>query len=363
MNEHKKMEQFTGEGILLLLMTGSFFILKPFITSLLWGSILCYTTWPVYGWFCKIFGGRRTLAALVLTVLSTGLLIAPFVIVSVSFVDNIQSAGAAIEKWEIPHSPEWVSRIPAVGKDLRIYLDRLSEHTLKLNDLLRKTLNQPQVQDFIVNLGKYLIYGIIQLSLSVFLTFFFYRGGEAVVLMISQGIKKIWGSRSQRYVLVTGKTVRSVVFGVIGTALIQGVIAGLGFWVSPLPSALFFAFVTFFLALVVPGGASMIFTGVCLWLLSHDKTGWTIFMVFYGIFVSLLDNFTRPYLISRETKLPYIIVFIGVLGGLEAFGFLGIFLGPTLLFISYSLILEWLSDVKSEMKEEAETNTPKFSYQ
>jgi predicted PurR-regulated permease PerM len=140
---------------------------------------------------------------------------------------------------------------------------------------------------------------------------------------------------------VAGSTTKSVVYGIIGTAIAQAAMAAIGFWIAGVPGALLLGFLTFVLSLV-PGGPPFVWVPVTIWLLYTDQPGWALFMAIWGfISISGIDNIIRPYLISRESRLPLLLVFLGVIGGVLAFGFIGIFLGPTLLALGFTLLMEW----------------------
>jgi len=137
--------------------------------------------------------------------------------------------------------------------------------------------------------------------------------------------------------------VRGVVYGIIGTAVAQGILAGLGFGLAGVPAAALLGVLTFFLS-AVPVGPPLVWVPATVWLFSEGKTGWAVFMLVWGIFiVSGIDNIIKPYLISHGSKIPFIIVFMGVIGGALAFGLVGVFLGPTLLAVAYRVIEEWSS--------------------
>ena len=133
-----------------------------------------------------------------------------------------------------------------------------------------------------------------------------------------------------------------MVNGILGTALAQSVLALVGFWVAGVPAAMLLGLLTFFLS-IIPMGPPLVWLPASLWLYFHGQTGWAIFVAGYGLVViSSIDNFIKPYLISRGGTLPLLLVFMGVLGGLMAFGFIGVFLGPVILAISYALLSEWM---------------------
>jgi predicted PurR-regulated permease PerM len=132
-----------------------------------------------------------------------------------------------------------------------------------------------------------------------------------------------------------------VVYGVLGTAFVQAVLAGIGFWIAGVPSAPILAFITFFLS-VVPMGPPLVWIPAALWLYHTGQVGWTIFLVVWGVaVVGMADNVIKPLLISKGTDMPLLWVMLGVLGGALAFGFLGVFIGPTLLAVAYALLRDW----------------------
>jgi predicted PurR-regulated permease PerM len=158
---------------------------------------------------------------------------------------------------------------------------------------------------------------------------------------------------------VAGSTTKSVVYGIIGTAIAQAAMASIGFWIAGVPGTLLLGFLTFVLSLV-PGGPPFVWVPVAIWLLYTGQPGWALFMAIWGfISISGIDNIVRPYLISRESRMPLLLVFLGVIGGVLAFGFIGIFLGPTLLALGFTLLMEWsIGGRKPVVAAAAATPTP-----
>jgi predicted PurR-regulated permease PerM len=184
--------------------------------------------------------------------------------------------------------------------------------------------------------------GIFHLSMSVLVAFFFYRDGPGVVRHVRQGLQQISGDTAQRMIDIVRTTVRAVVYGVFGTALVQGLLAGIGFEIAHVPSPVVLAMLTFFLGFL-PFGSPFVWAGAAIWLFSTGHTGRGIFMVVYGLLIiSGADHVIRPLLMSRSSRLSFITTFMGVLGGVSAFGFIGIFLGPTLLAVGLALTQEML---------------------
>jgi predicted PurR-regulated permease PerM len=195
--------------------------------------------------------------------------------------------------------------------------------------------------EFALTVGAKLGTGVLELCLSVFVAFFLYRSGQEIMRRLATASEQIAGERIHRLVDIAGATVTGVVHGVLGTALAQGILNGLGLWVAGVPGALLLGFVTFVVSLI-PMGPPLVWLPAVLWLLGQGSMGWAIFMGAWGLLVvSSVDNFLKPYLISRGSSLPFVLVFLGAVGGILTFGFIGLFLGPTLLAIGYSLLNEW----------------------
>jgi predicted PurR-regulated permease PerM len=156
------------------------------------------------------------------------------------------------------------------------------------------------------------------------------------------GVERIGGERGRHLLTVAGNTVRGVVYGILGTALVQAVMAGIGFVIAGIPGAALLALLTFFLS-VVPFGPPLIWLPAAVWLFQQGSTGLGIFMLIWGVGVSSVDNVIKPWLISQGSDMPFILIFFGVLGGALVFGFIGVFLGPTLLAVGFRLVEEWFS--------------------
>jgi predicted PurR-regulated permease PerM len=339
----KRIEQIAGIALIAAIIMGCGFVLRPFLSAILWAAILSFATWPLHELFLRWLRGRRNLAAGLMTAVLSLVLIIPFVVVGFTFTDSVR---AGIEWLDVQKTegftppPAWVERIPLVG-------DRISKSWAEFAADPGPTLNlwKPRLKAaglWLLRHSLDLAQGVLQLAISVLIAFFFYRDGEGVVTRLREGFQKISGDYSQHLVEVVKTTVRSVVYGVIGTGLAQGIVAGIGFVIAGVPSPMLLALFTFFLSFI-PFGPPVVWIGASIWLFAQGSTGWGIFMALYGLLgISSVDNVVKPYIISRGSKLPFIVMFIGVLGGVATFGFIGIFLGPTLLAVGFSLTHEIL---------------------
>jgi predicted PurR-regulated permease PerM len=340
----QKIEQIAGFVLIGAIVVGCGFVLRPFVSSILWASVLCFATWPLYERLLKLLRGRRSLAAALMAIVLLLVLFIPFFIVSLTFTDNIRSAVEWLNtrsQASLPPLPEWIMNIPLVGSGIGAYWDRLGANAVPAVDWMKPLLQ---------NAGLWLLMhsldfakGVFQLAMSVLIAFFLYRDGEGIVARLLEGFQQISGDYAQRLIGVVKATVRGVVYGVLGAALAQGTMAGIGFSIAGVPSPILLALFTFFLAFV-PAGPVLVWLGASIWLFAGGRIGWGIFMIVYGVLaISSIDNLIRPYIISRGAKLSFIVMFIGAVGGIATFGFIGVFLGPTLLAVGYSLAQELIS--------------------
>ncbi|NLF39615.1 AI-2E family transporter [bacterium] len=336
-----RIEQIGGITAIVLVFLGCFAVLKPFVSALIWAAILCYATWPCYRWLHRAVRGRRTIAAALMVLMIAAVMVLPFAIAVTTLAENASRAARMIQQIQehgVPEPPAWVGQTPLVGKYVNEYWQGLAESTERTTEVLKDVFmwSKNWIVKHSVGLGQ----GIFQLSVSVLVAFFFYRSGEKVGSQVQAGVQRLMGETTQRLLLAVGGTIKGVVYGIIGTALAQGILAGVGFWIADVPGAYFWALLTFFFSLV-PNGPPLIWIPATIWLFYTGHTGWGIFMALWGLLViSGVDNFLRPYLISRGSPLPFVLVFLGVLGGIMAFGFIGVFIGPTLLAAGYSLVDE-----------------------
>jgi predicted PurR-regulated permease PerM len=339
----QRIEQIAGLILIGAIVLGCGLVLKPFASAILWAAILCFATWPLHELFLKWFHGRRNLAAMTMTVVLSLVLLIPFLVVGLTFTDSIQSALEWFNSQKgvtLGPPPSWLDNIPIAGPSLKDYWQvHASDAGSALNWL------KPWIQQggaWLLQHSLDVAQGIFHLGMSVLVAFFFYRDGEEVVARLREAFQQISGDYAHHLLDVVKGTVQGVVYGTIGTALAQGALAGIGLAIAGVPSPTQLALFTFFLSFI-PIGPPVVWIGASVWLFAEGHTGWGIFMTAYGLLViSTVDNIIKPYIISRGSRLSFIMMLIGVLGGLVTFGFIGVFLGPTLLAVGYSLSQEIL---------------------
>ena len=342
MNSGQLIEKLAAIFALIVLIGGSLLVLAPFTTALLWSSILAFSSWYPYTVLARWLGNRRSLAAVICVLLAAVIVLGPFVYAGASIsahIDELSGLADRVMDHGLPPLPEWITGLPYVGSYLQTSWDKLIHADSEMVANLRKLI--APVGHVILGAGLSIGAGLGQLALSIVLAFFFYTGGEFAVAWLRAGMRRIAGERADYLLALAGNTVKGVVYGVLGTAFVQAVLAGIGFWIAGVPGAAILGFVTFFLS-VIPVGPPLVWIPAALWLYHTGSLGWAIFMVVWGVgVVSMADNVIKPLLISKGTNMPLIWVMLGVFGGALAFGFLGVFIGPTLLAVAYALLRDW----------------------
>ncbi len=396
-----KIEPLLGGLALLLLLVGCFFVLKPFMAALMWAIILAYSLHPLQRRFTCWFRGSRTMAACFVTLTLTVVLAGPIVLIGISIAQDGKDLAEATKKWFMAapeKAPPWLAEAPLIGEQMAGYWTNISEDRDRWIEQLEKEVktaprpriviedgDELRVQDapptqvadaavaagnadaktdeekktesahVVVLLGKFLVWarsgllavglavwaGVTQVVLSAFLAFFLLRDAPVLSERLSIAVERLAGERGQHLIKVAGGTVRGVIYGILGTAIAQALVAGLGFWIAGVPGAVLLSVLTFFFA-VIPFGPPLVWMPATIWLWAQDKPGMAIFMLLWGALgISSVDNFLRPYLISQNSKMPFVLIFCGVIGGALAFGLVGVFMGPTMLAVAFRLVEEW----------------------
>ena len=321
---------------------GCALVLMPFFSAILWAGILVFTTWPVFERLRAHLRLRHGAAAGLMVALTAVGVVLPLALAapdSASEVNNLRALLEEALRAGLPPAPGWLTDMPVVGTTLSGLWNRSVEDLSVLGEVLRPYFGIIAEGGFSLLLG--IAHGVLLFVLALFIAFFFYIYGEPIAARLEYILHRIAGERADRLIVVTGATVRGTVYGILGTAVVQGVLTAFGLWVSGVPRAVLLGAVAGFLA-VLPVGAPLVWIPASLWLLSTGHVGWGIFLAVYGVLaVSGADSVIRPWFISRGAQLPFLLTVLGVLGGAIAFGLLGIFLGPVLLGVGFTLVNEW----------------------
>ena len=330
-----------------LLALGCFLILQPFVAAILFAAIICVTTWPLHVWLLTRLGNRPALASSLMTLLLMLVVLLPMVLLAAGLADAVPPLAdklRALFERAILGPPDWLSGIPFVGDQLAAYWQGLTESREELNKLLKQFYDP--TRKLLLKIVTLTGEGLLQLVLVLFISFFIYRDGTALAERLNNGSRKLAGDLGVHMMSLSRGTVMGVMAGIVGTAAAQAFVALVGFVIAGVPGALLLAAAIFFLSMI-PVGPPLIWGGAAYWLYDQGQTGWAIFMVIWGVAViSSIDNFVKPLLISRTASLPILLIALGVFGGVLAFGFIGIFIGPVLLALGLVLANEWTSSFR-----------------
>ncbi len=337
-----RIDQILTLLLLAVLIGGCFLVLRPFLSALLWAVVLSVSTWPLFLQVRALTRRRDGWAAGVMALLIAAVFVAPFVIVGVTLADNsVRMAEAAREFMAEgpPGPPHWVAQLPFIGERAAEYWSGFAHDTAQFTAEVRKLVEPAKA--WLLTGGASIAQGLLQITLSILIAFFFFRDGDAAVLRLRAVLTRLAPRRGTRLLDLAAATMRGVVYGILGTAVAQGVLMAIGLWIAGIQAAPLLGLVTFFLS-PVPVGPPLVWIPAGIWMMYQGSIGWGVFILVWGaVVVSTIDNVLKPLIISRGSNLPFVLVLLGVLGGVVAFGFIGVFLGPVLLALGVALLSEW----------------------
>ncbi len=333
-------------SILVLLFVGLFIgvlaIVKPVTTAILFGAALATSVWPLRQVLVRCGLGRGAAAALLL-LLSLVVIVLPMLALAPHLADQMVRGTERMQAYfaGMPGQPGWIKGVPLVGRRLAAGWDRVVEVKGNLRALLEPYTED--LQHWIVGAARALADSLVQVILSLIVATMFWASGDGLVAVLHDALRRLGGPLAERSLDVAAGAIRGVAYGVVGTALIQAVLLAIGLAVAGVPGATMLGFVGLLLAISQIGGPLLvlIWGGAAWWLFAQDQQAWGVFMIIWGIFVSTVDNFIKPWLIGFGLAMPMSLTILGVFGGFLAFGFLGLFIGPTLIAIMFTLFQAW----------------------
>ena len=329
-------------GLLGGLLLVGFVVMRPFLTAIAWAAILSYVSWPLHRRVLAWLGGRRTWAALAMTVLLTLALGVP--LLWLGLLLRSEGVAAAREAAALLQTgvrlPEPIMRIPWLGPWLQERLLELSGDRAAWGRQLAELGEQwgGRAMRLVGDIGL----NALRFGVSLLTAFFLFRDGERLLDQLRHILHGLLGDRVQAYFKAVGDTTRAVVYALLLAAVAQGLLAGLGYWAAGVRAPVFWGAATALVALI-PFGAALVWGSIGVWLLFQGQIGAGVGLLLWGaLAVSWIDNLLRPLIISGVAKIPFLLVLFGVLGGLAAFGLIGLFVGPVILAILLALWREWV---------------------
>jgi len=340
-------------GLLILLTATCLLILRPFVPLVLWGIIIAIATYPGYRKLQSFLGGRSGVAAIICDILLLAILIVPVVLLTGSFVDGIQSLVARLKDGTpiIPPPPPRIETWPIVGIPIsnawQLAYTNLSAALLTFSPEIKAVIPKLLVASAAIGLG------LLQWILSIVIAGFLLSNGPGAAKLAHSLSHRVFGDRGTEFAELVGATIRSVTTGIIGVALIQSVLAALGFVVARMPGAGLWAAIFLFAAVLQVGAVVLIPAAIYMFAIA-STTKAVIFLI-WCVMVGVMDNVLKPLLLGRGVPVPIAVVFMGAIGGFVAMGTIGLFLGSIVLSVGYKLLLAWMEDsahVSPEMREE-----------
>jgi predicted PurR-regulated permease PerM len=330
--------------LMVILIGGSFWILRPFLLSIIWAAMIVVATWPMMLKLQDRLRGR----ALAVTIMSGAMVlvfVVPLVLAIQTLVDNADTIAGwlrTLATAPIPPPPGWVSRIPLVGGKIAEGWTSIAAAG-KENLLVRLAPHTAAAAQWLATaLGGVGLLGL-QFLLTVIIAVVMYTQGEAARAGLIRFGRRLAGERGEAVVLLAGQAIRAVALGVVVTALAQTLLAGLGLAVAGIPFAGLLTGVILLLCIAQIGPLLVLIPAV-IWLFWDGQTAWGAALLVWSVGVGAMDNILRPILIRKGADLPLLLIFSGVIGGLIAFGVVGLFVGPVVLAVTYTLLKEWVSE-------------------
>ena len=321
---------------------GCFLVVRPFVSALLWAAILVYTTWPAFRLLRERLGLSPGWAALVMVLAEFLLIGLPLAFAAPTSREDVEALQRALEQLITDGTPGFVGLLvglPYVGPSIADWLASWDATTEGLVATIRPHAGMLAQNALAILLA--VLSGIAELLLAILLAFFIYRDGPAIAAQAEAVMEKLAGPRGLRLIGLTGDVTRGVVYGLLGTALVQGAMTTFGLWLAGVPQPVLLGVVAGVIS-IMPVGAPLVWIPATIWLFVQGSWGWGLFMAVYGAAgISSVDNIIRPWLISRGANLPLLLTMLGAIGGVLAFGFLGLFLGPVMLAVGYTLLKDW----------------------
>jgi predicted PurR-regulated permease PerM len=342
-------------GVIALLIVLCFQILRPFISLVIWGGILAIAFYPVCRKLREFLGDRNKVAATIITVVMLLGIILPSVRMVGSLVDGVKYINGRIQSSEMrmPPPPDGIENWPFIGKSLQ-------EEWYDASENLQATLIrfQPQVKTMSLRLLRSAmgtVLGLLQFALSIIIAGIFMANAKGSGDMARDLFVRLAGERGADFADISAKTVRTVVKGILGVAIIQSLLAGTGFVAAGVPGAGLWAFVCLLLAIVQIGIFPVVIP-VIIYMFSTASTLTAGLLTAWLILVSLVDNFLKPILLGRGAPVPMLVVFLGAIGGFLSMGFIGLFVGAVILSLGFKLFRVWLEDLSRFNGQEANLN-------
>jgi len=339
-------KQLLERAVLLLLfaglLVGILAVLRPFTTAILFGMILAISAWPLRDLLIRR-GLKRGLVATLLLLVALALFALPLIAVAPGLAEHLTLGAHRVQDYfaSAPQVPPALAGLPVVGERLA----KVWEKAMLVEGGIRAMLEpySAALRQAFVGAAGALAESVLQILLSLVVAALFWVSGDGLAATLRDILRRLGGETTVAALDVAAGAVRGVAYGVVGTAAIQAVLMAIGLVVAGVPGAALLGFVTLLLALSQIGAPLIVavWGGAAVWLFGQDQQGWGIFLILWGLVVTVMDKFIQPFLIGFGVAMPLSLTILGVFGGFVAFGFLGLFIGPTLIAVGFTLLDAW----------------------
>lgn len=330
--------------LIVILIAASFWILRPFLLSIVWAVMIVVATWPaMLGLQARLH--RRSFAVAIMSAAMVLVFVVPLVLAIealVAHADTIMQWTTKLAALAIPSPPEWLSRVPLVGSAIADGWSGLAASSRQELAARLAPHAAATAQWLAGALGGFGMLSV-EFLLTVIVTVVMYAHGETARAGLIRFGRRLAGDRGEDVVVLAGKAIRAVALGVVVTALAQTLLAGLGLAIAGIPFAGLLTGMILLLCIAQLGPLLVLLPAV-IWLFWTEQTTWGIVLLIWTVIVGAMDNVLRPLLIRRGADLPLLLIFAGVVGGLIAFGIIGLFVGPVVLAVTYTLLKDWVNE-------------------
>ena len=330
---------------ILLLIAASLWVLRPFLAATVWATMLVVATWPLLKSLEARFGNRRSPAVAVMTLGMLLLLVLPLwaaIDTIAEHTDQLTGAAKKLATSGLPQPPEWVGGLPLIGEKLAAGWKQLADDG-PAGLVTKLTPHLTEAAGWVFGRAGSLGGMLVQFLLVVLISAVIYASGETAATGVLRFGRRLAGERGANAVILAGQAIRGVALGVGVTAIVQTLLGGIGLAIAGVPFASLLSAVMLMLCIAQIGPSLVLFPAVG-WMYWSGDNGWATFLLVWSIVVAGLDNVLRPILIKKGADLPLLLIFAGVIGGLLGFGLVGIFVGPVVLAVTYTLLEAWIDD-------------------
>jgi predicted PurR-regulated permease PerM len=334
-------------GLLALLIIWTFLIIRPFVPILTWSAVLAVAFYPAFGWLAKLLGGRPKIAAAILTLITLGIVIGPATWLGLSAVDGVKELSRQLGTGDLAltAAPDAIKSWPLIGPSL---YDLWDQANTNIRAVVREVA--PYLQPLagpMLSLAGDAGLGTLQFLLSVFVAGFLFPHGPRLVAAGRGFLFRIVPEQTEHFLELAGATIRAVAQGVIGVAIVQALLAGVGFKLAAVPSAGLLAFLVLLLS-IVQIGAFLVLLPVIIWIWTAKDVTTALLLTVFLVVVGFVDTMLKPLVMGRGLTTPTIVIFVGVIGGTLAHGIVGLFIGPIILSVAWELAVAWIRTDQAE---------------